>query len=103
MQTGQYRYGTEISIEHGCDSLAPGDLLYFGRERDGIMRITHTGMYIGDTEFIHSSRLVRINSFDSTRANYSKYLLDILQGARRIIGLPPGKGFERISQHSWYF
>jgi len=100
---GQYRYGTEISIEHGCDSLAPGDLLYFGRDRDGITRITHTGMYIGDTEFIHSSRLVRINSFDSTRVNYSEYLLDILQGARRIIGLAPGEGFERVSQHSWYF
>jgi cell wall-associated NlpC family hydrolase len=100
---GQYRYGTEISIEHGCDSLAPGDLLYFGREREGKIRITHTGMYIGDTEFIHSSRLVRINSFDSTRVNYSEYLLDILQGARRIIGLAPGKGFGRISEHSWYF
>jgi hypothetical protein len=100
---GQYRYGTEISIEHGFDSLAPGDLLYFGRDRDGITRITHTGMYIGDTEFIHSSRLVRINSFDSTRVNYSEYLLDILQGARRIIGLAPGEGFERVSQHSWYF
>jgi hypothetical protein len=101
--SGQYRYGTEINIEHGCDSLAPGDLLYFGRDRDGIVRITHTGMYIGNTEFIHSSRLVRINSFDSTRVNYSKYLLDILQGARRIIGLTPGKGFERISEHNWYF
>ncbi len=101
--SGQFRYGTEISIEHGCDSLVPGDLLYFGRDRDGITRITHTGMYIGDTEFIHSSRLVRINSFDSTRVNYSEYLLEILQGARRIIGLDPAEGFERVSQHSWYF
>ncbi len=100
---GQYRYGTEISIEHGCDSLVPGDLLYFGRDRDGATRITHTGMYIGNTEFIHSSRLVRINSFDSTRVNYSKYLLDILQGARRIIGLVPAQGFERVSQNRWYF
>ena len=101
--SGQYRYGTEISIDNGCDSLEPGDLLYFGRDRDGATRITHTGMYIGNTEFIHSSRLVRINSLDSTRVNYSAYLLDILQGARRIIGLSPGKGFERVSQHSWYF
>jgi len=101
--SGQFRYGTEISIEHGCDSLLPGDLLYFGRDRNGVTSITHTGMYIGDTEFIHSSRLVRINSFDSTRVNYSEYLLDILKGARRIIGLTPGEGFERVSQHSWYF
>jgi cell wall-associated NlpC family hydrolase len=101
--SGQYKYGLERSIEIPCDSLAPGDLLFFGRVRDGKKRITHTGMYIGDTEFIHSSRLVRINSFDSTRTNYSEYLLDILQGARRIIGVAPGEGMERVSQHSWYF
>ncbi len=101
--SGQFRYGLERSIEHGSDSLAPGDLLFFGRVRDGRQRITHTGMYIGDSEFIHSSRLVRINSFDSTRANYSEYLLEILQGARKIAGIPPGEGFVRVSQHSWYF
>jgi cell wall-associated NlpC family hydrolase len=101
--SGQYRYGMERNIENGCDSLAPGDLLYFGRVRDGKKRITHTGMYIGDTEFIHSSRLVRISSFDSTRSNYSQYLIDILQGAKRLIGLTPGEGFVRVSQHSWYF
>ncbi len=101
--SGQFRYGQEVGIENGYDSLAPGDLLFFGRERDGRIRITHTGMYIGDSEFIHSSRMVKINSFDSTRVNYSQYLLDILQGARRIIGMPPGEGFIRVSQHSWYF
>ena len=101
--SGQFRYGQERSIENGYDSLAAGDLLFFGRVRDGKKRITHTGMYIGDSEFIHSSRMVKINSFDSTRVNYSKYLLDILQGARRIAGVPPGEGFVRVSQHSWYF
>ena len=101
--SGQYKYGLERSIEIPFDSLAPGDLLFFGRVRDGKKRITHTGMYIGDTEFIHSSRLVRINSFDSTRTNYSEYLLGILQGAKRIIGVAPGEGMERVSQHSWYF
>ena len=101
--SGQFRYGKEISIENGYDSLTAGDLLFFGRVRDGKPRITHTGMYIGDSEFIHSSRLVKINSFDSARVNYSQYLLEILQGARRIVGVPPGEGFVRVSQHSWYF
>ncbi len=32
--------------------LKPGDLLYFGASED---RITHTGMYIGNGEFIHAS------------------------------------------------
>ncbi len=101
--SGQFRYGLERSIENGYDSLAPGDLLFFGRVRDGKTRITHTGMYIGDSEFIHSSRMVKINSLDSSRENYSQYLLEILQGARRIAGVPPGEGFVRVSQHSWYF
>jgi cell wall-associated NlpC family hydrolase len=101
--SGQYRYGDGISIENTCEILKPGDLLYFGRVRDGRERITHTGMYIGNTECIHSSRLVRINSLDSTRANYSQYLFEILQGAKRLIGLTPAEGFVRIAQHSWYF
>ena len=101
--SGQFRYGEEVSIENPWESLAPGDLLFFGRVRDGKKRITHTGMYIGDTEFIHSSRLVKINSFDSTRTNYSAYLLEILQGARRVTGFTEGKGLQRVSQHGWYF
>ena len=101
--SGQFRYGEEVSIDKPCETLLPGDLLFFGRLRDGKPRITHTGMYIGDTEYIHSSGLVKINSFDSTRSNYSAYLLEILQGARRVTGFTPGKGLERVAQHGWYF
>jgi gamma-D-glutamyl-L-lysine dipeptidyl-peptidase len=101
--SSQYRYGIERSIDNGCDSLATGDLLFFGRIQDGKKRITHTGMYIGDTEFIHSSGMVRINSLDSTRVNYSRYRATTLLGARRIIGATPGKGIERVSHHCWYF
>lgn len=101
--SAQFRYGEERNIENGGTSLQPGDLVFFGRVRDGKKRITHTGMYIGDTEFIHSSRMVKINSFDSTRANYSQYLLEILQGAKGFIGVTPGEGFVRVSQHKWYF
>ena len=100
--SSQFKYGDEVSIEKPCESLAPGDLLYFGSVRN---RITHTGMFIGDTEFIHASGsgMVIINSFDSTRTNYSEYHLGILQGAKRIIGVAPGEGMERVSQHGWYF
>ena len=101
--SGQFRYGEEVSIDKPSETLLPGDLLFFGRVRDGKPRITHTGMYIGDTEFIHSSGLVKVNSFDSTRTNYSAYLLEILQGARRVTGFTQGKGLERVSQHGWYF
>jgi cell wall-associated NlpC family hydrolase len=100
--SGQYKYGDEVSIEQPCESLAPADLLYFGSVKG---RITHTGMFIGDTEYIHASGsgMVIINSFDSTRTNYSAHLLKILQGARRVTGFTEGKGLERVSQHDWYF
>jgi len=101
--SGQFRYGEEVSIENPCETLKPGDLLYFGRMKDGKARITHTGMYIGDTEFIHSSGLVKINSFDSTRVNYSGYLLKILQGARRVSAFTEGKGLQRVIDNEWYF
>ena len=104
--SAQFKYGEEVSIEKPLESLAPGDLLYFGSARDGKKNITHTGMYIGDTEFIHATAgpgMVIINSFDSTRTNYSANLLKILQGARRVTGFTEGKGLERVSKHSWYF
>jgi SH3-like domain-containing protein len=103
--SAQFRYGDKVSIEKPLESLTAGDLLYFGSDKDGKINITHTGMYIGDTEFIHASGsgMVMINSFDSTRTNYSAYLLEILQGARRVTTFTEGKGLERVSQHTWYF
>lgn len=45
--------------------LKPGDLLYFGRSAD---HITHTGMYIGNGEFIHDTTnthpMVQISKLD---------------------------------------
>jgi len=100
--SSQYRYGKEVPIDD-TDALEPGDLLFFGRVRNGKKMIGHVGMYIGDTEVIHSPGIIRVNSLDSTRANYSEYLKSTLQGARRIIGEPSGRGIERVSEHNWYF
>ena len=45
--------------------LKAGDLLYFG---DGLTKVTHTGMYIGDGEFIHDTTherpMVQISRLD---------------------------------------
>ncbi len=99
----QFLYGKEVDISTSFDALQPGDLLFFGSVNDkGQKRITHTALYTGNTEFIHSSGMVKINSLDSTRTNYSSYLVKILMGARRVIGSETGKGIEHISKHSWY-
>lgn len=59
--------------------LAPGDLLYFGASAE---RITHTGMYIGNGQFInattHETPMVRIDNLDDP------YWTRLLVAARRI-------------------
>ena len=57
--SAQFKYGEEVSIEKPLESLAPGDLLYFGSARDGKKNITHTGMYIGGGRFIHCTTHLR--------------------------------------------
>lgn len=99
----QYRHGTAIDFSAGYEALKPGDLLFFGYENEGKERIIHVGMYIGNRDVIHCSGMVRINSMDSTRSNYSSYLHDTFRGVRRIIGITPEKGMEKVAGNSWYF
>jgi hypothetical protein len=99
----QYLHGRLVDYSLSFDSLRKGDLIFFGYKSEGKERITHVGMYIGDTEVIHCSGMVRINSLDSTRANYSEYLKNGMMGARRIIAGGSVKGLERVAVHGWYF
>jgi gamma-D-glutamyl-L-lysine dipeptidyl-peptidase len=101
--SSQFLYGKEVDITASLDSLRPGDLLFFGRIRDGKKSITHVGMYIGNKEFIHESGMVKLNSFDPAAENYNEHLKVILQGARRFLGETPDKGSKRVGEHNWYF
>jgi cell wall-associated NlpC family hydrolase len=60
------------------DELKPGDLLYFGSAQ----RITHTGLYIGDGQFInattHERPMVRIDNVNDP------YWAQLLVAARRV-------------------
>jgi SH3-like domain-containing protein len=99
----QFLYGQPVDISSSYEPLEPGDLIFFGHLNDnGEKRITHVGMYIGDTEVIHSSGMVRINSLDSTRTNFNSYLKRTIMGARRIIGEESHKGIMSVALHSWY-
>lgn len=63
----------------GKQELRPGDLLYFGSSE---RRVTHTGMYIGNREFInattHEQPVVRIDRLDDP------YWVRLLVAARRV-------------------
>jgi len=99
----QFLHGDSVAVTETFEFLKPGDLIFFGHLNDrGEKRITHVGMYIGDTEVIHSSGMVRINSLDPSRSNYSSYLKETLMGARRIIGAEDIKGTQWVKNHPWY-
>lgn len=96
----QNNHGLVVDISSGWETLRKGDLLFFGSPQSH--RVTHVGMYIGNSEFIHESGLVRINSLDKNRTGYNGELSAKLLGAKRIIGLAPELGFWPVRQHNWY-
>jgi len=98
----QVAVGEFVSQKPDFSLLHPGDLLFFGKKKtnDKPERVTHVGIYIGDTEFIHSSTLVKINSLDSTRADYNEYRYNQFLQARRIL---PDPSVQRISDMRMYF
>lgn len=96
----QFINGKLVDISSSFDNLLPCDLVFFGYFDDkGEKKVTHVGMYIGDTEYINSAGMVKINSLDSTRSKYSKR---IVMGARRVVGEETQKGLESVKEHPWY-
>jgi len=98
----QFRHGIETDTVNFPASLKPGDLLFFGSVREGRPRATHVAMYTGNTEYIHASGMVRTNSLDPSRSNFSRYRRNTFIGARRIIGTGYGEGITPVAWHPWY-
>lgn len=93
----QALHGQPVDISSSFNNLKTGDLLFFGSSD----QITHVAIYRGETEYIHSSGRVMINSLDSTRNNYSPYRRSTLRKALRIIGSDDA-GVVQIRKHPWY-
>jgi gamma-D-glutamyl-L-lysine dipeptidyl-peptidase len=98
----QFDHGTRIRRSWYPDSLKAGDLLFFGHVRHGSPYATHVAMYLGDTRFIHASGMVKINSLDSTRSDFSRFRRDSFLGIRRIIAAPPDSAVVPLTRHGWY-
>ncbi len=97
----QVHAGTKVDDEKNWSSLEIGDLLFFGSpgtENRG-RRVVHVGMWIGNDQFIHSSRQVRISSVDSSASNYDSYNTGRYLEARRYLGNMNGN---IIQTHSMY-
>ena len=98
----QCNYGSPVDLSTGTDQLNKGDLLFFGRKEGSSGRITHVAVYMGNSEYIHASGRVMINSLDSTRLNYDSYRRKSLIMARRMIGGAGEGGIAGLKSHTWY-
>ena len=100
----QTRYGKEITTNYDYEDLQKGDLLFFGRKASDSLteRVTHVAIYIGDSEFIHASGKVRINSIDSARNNFIPEYVPRFVRAVRVLGETDKDGFQQITENDFY-
>ena len=96
--------GELVDTKNGFQNLKPGDLLFFGRKATDSTaeKITHVALYIGDTEFIHASGRVRINSLDKSRPNYSDYRFNQFVRAKRILTSLDKNGVKKFQSMKYY-
>lgn len=73
--------GEEVLPDEDFSNVKPGDLLFFGAAE----RITHVGISLGGTEYIHQGGRVDINSFDPESPRYSPYRHRTLKNIKRLM------------------
>lgn len=100
----QIKYGEVVSTVYDGNALQPGDLLFFrrGNKSTNPEIITHVAMYIGNSEFIHASGRVKINSIDSTSENFIPEYVTRFVCALRIKNNTDGLGLEPIPENEFY-
>lgn len=100
----QVHKGILVDTQNGFGNLKKGDLLFFGFKgtENKKERITHVGIYIGNLEFIHEAGRVKINSFDESKPNFSKFRLEHFIRARRIIGSLNENGITTVNRSKFY-
>jgi cell wall-associated NlpC family hydrolase len=80
--------GEEVTF----DQLKASDLLFFGEKAtpEKPEKVVHVGMWIGNNQFIHSSGMVKLSSFDKNHSNYDAHNVNRYLRARRIVGSEKG-------------
>jgi gamma-D-glutamyl-L-lysine dipeptidyl-peptidase len=82
----QVSVGETIDKSGNWSDLKAGDLLFFGEKReDGSEKVVHVAMWLGNSEYIHASDKVRVNSMSSTATNYDDYNAKRYLRAKRIL------------------
>jgi cell wall-associated NlpC family hydrolase len=83
----QAQQGLPIDPGENFHNLKKGDLLFFGRKATAKRqkRVTHVALYLENGLYIHSSRRVRLSSFNPSSDYYEERLLKRFLCARRIL------------------
>ena len=103
----QAQAGEEVDLSNGLDKLQPGDLLYFGSKATETSRerVTHTAIYIGNGQFIHSASSpasVVINSLIKGQPDYSTTAESLIRSKRYTHLIDKDKEIVSIKNHPWY-
>jgi hypothetical protein len=100
----QTKYGIEIKTENDFNLLQTGDLLFFGRKVEGEQkeRVTHVALSLGNTEYMHASGRIKVNSLNPNSNIYSDYRRNSFIRARRVIGATNEYGIQLLKNHPWY-
>jgi hypothetical protein len=77
----QVHLGEEIIPDSNYANILPGDLIFFGSP----MRITHVGICLGGSYFIHASGNVHINSLDESDELFNSHRKRTFRHIKRII------------------
>ncbi len=83
----QVHTGKPIDSLPNFDNLQKGDLLFFGTKAtdSNKEKVVHVGMWIGNNEFIHASKMVRISSMDPNADNYDDFNRNRYLRTKRIL------------------
>ncbi len=83
----QVSVGEQIDSIGDFSKLQTGDLLFFGtKKEDGIERVVHVGLWLGNMQFIHASGDVHVNSMDSVSALFDEFNRKRYLRSKRITG-----------------
>jgi cell wall-associated NlpC family hydrolase len=77
----QVHLGEEVIPDSSYTNILPGDLIFFGSSK----RITHVGICLGGSYFIHASGDVHVNSLDEDEELFSAYRKNQFRHIKRIL------------------
>lgn len=100
----QILYGESVKPDSIFSNLEKGDLLFFGYHKTDStrQRITHVGMYIGNSRMIHASGKVRINSLNPSDPDFDAIYHNMYIETKRYINSIGKERIETAKNNKYY-